>query len=136
MKKCILLTCLFIGSYINAQQLVYKPINSAFGGDNYNYNWLLNSANAQNQFKANSGFNNFKQNSAVGSFEDNLHRQLLNKLTTGLTGTGYNEGSYEPGVYNLGNLYVTIKDYYGGVNISVIDTHTGEQTNINLPNSY
>ncbi|MDH1884195.1 MULTISPECIES: curli assembly protein CsgF [Empedobacter] len=137
MKLPILLTSLlFIGSYINAQQLVYKPINSAFGGDNYNYNWLLSSANAQNQFKVDMGFNNFKQNTAVSSFEDNLHRQLLNKLTTGLTGTGYNDGGFEPGVYNLGNLYVTIKDYFGGLNISVIDTKTGEQTNINLPNSY
>ncbi len=33
-----------------SQQLVYKPVNPAFGGDTFNYQWLLSSANAQNQF--------------------------------------------------------------------------------------
>jgi len=33
-----------------AQQMVYKPMNPAFGGDGYNYQWLLSSANAQNPY--------------------------------------------------------------------------------------
>ena len=32
------------------QQLTYRPVNPAFGGDTFNYNWLLNSANSQNSF--------------------------------------------------------------------------------------
>ena len=138
MKKSMLLIC-FLTSMIavEAQQLVYKPINSSFGGDTYNYSWLLSSANSQNQFKQNNSLSGYQQSTTISSFEDNLNRQLLNKLTMGISGTGYDDGgTLEPGVYNLGSLNVTVKQYFGGLNISVIDIKTGEQTNINLPNSY
>lgn len=127
------ITCII---HVNAQQLVYKPINSNFGGDTYNYNWLLSSANAQNQFKESINYGNLQKNTAISSFEDNLNRQLLNNISMGLFGTGYDQGSMEPGVYKLGSMNVSITEYYGGLNISIIDIKTGEQTNINLPNSY
>jgi curli production assembly/transport component CsgF len=31
--------------------LVYKPRNPAFGGDTFNYQWLMSSAENQNKFK-------------------------------------------------------------------------------------
>ena len=34
---------------VRAQDFVYTPINPAFGGGYYNYSWLMNSANSQNQ---------------------------------------------------------------------------------------
>ena len=34
-----------------AQDFVYTPINSSFGGNPYNYNWLLNSATEQNRIE-------------------------------------------------------------------------------------
>ena len=36
---------------MNAQDLVYKPKNPAFGGDTFNYQWLLSSAESQNKLK-------------------------------------------------------------------------------------
>jgi hypothetical protein len=35
---------------VNAQDLVYKPRNPAFG-DTFNYQWLASSAESQNKFK-------------------------------------------------------------------------------------
>ncbi|MBS7334121.1 curli assembly protein CsgF [Faecalibacter bovis] len=137
MRTVLLLTFLCTSfSFAFSQQMVYKPINSSFGGDTYNYNWLLNSANAQNQFKVSMNYGNLNQNSPIGSFQDNLNRQLLNNISNGLFGNNYDQTTMQPGVYNLGSLNVSISEYYGGLNIVIIDIKTGEQTNINLPNSY
>ena len=50
MKKLILLLPLFFCFGVSAQQFVYKAINPAFGGDTFNYQWLMSSATSQNQF--------------------------------------------------------------------------------------
>ena len=50
MKKILTFLILLTGYFSIGQQLSYKPINPAFGGDTFNYQWLLNSANAQNSF--------------------------------------------------------------------------------------
>lgn len=137
MKWPIIILLIIVGAIpCIGQQMVYKPINSAFGGDNYNYNWLLSSANAQNQFKANTGYAGLKPNTAISGFQENLNRQLLNKISNGLFGGSYDDTKMDPGVYNLGSLNVTIAEYFGGLYINIIDILTGEQTNINLPNSY
>ena len=49
------LTLVLMGSQGWAQDFVYKPVNPAFGGDTFNYNWLLSSANAQNQYEDEGG---------------------------------------------------------------------------------
>lgn len=114
--------------------MAYKPINPALGGDYFNYSWLLNSANAQNQFDDNKT-PGFKQPTAIGSFQENLNRQLLNQISRNLFGGDLGDSNLTPGVYNMGSLNVTISEYFGGLNIGIIDMNTGEQTNINLPNT-
>ena len=48
MKSLITLVGLLISMTSFSQDLVYKPKNPAFGGDTFNYNWLLSSAESQN----------------------------------------------------------------------------------------
>ena len=50
MKTIFLLFTLMLSAYCFGQQMVYKPINPAFGGDTFNYQWLMSSAEAQNGF--------------------------------------------------------------------------------------
>lgn len=52
MKYIILF--LLITSAVNSQGFVYKPKNPAFGGDTFNYQWLLSSAESQNKLKDNA----------------------------------------------------------------------------------
>lgn len=141
MKKslfiCLFFTGLTASSY--AQQFVYRPVNPAFGGDPFNYQWLLSSASVQNKFSKSSDYD-YKQPSALESFSENLNRQILNDISRklfgldGNGGTGDGDGKMKPGVYNMGNLNIKITEYYGGLNINIIDITTGEQTNINIPN--
>lgn len=117
-----------------SQQMVYQPVNPAFGGSYLNYSWLLNSANAQNQFD-NAKNSGFRSNSAIGSFSDSLNRQILGQISRGLFGGELGSATMQPGVYNLGSMNITIAEYLGGLNIGIIDINTGEQTNINVPNN-
>ena len=67
--------------FLSAQEMVYKPVNPAFGGDTFNYQWLLSSANAQNTFEEESDFS-FGDESELDNFTESLNRQLLNKITS------------------------------------------------------
>ena len=46
------LALLLSSSQLFAQDLVYTPKNPAFGGEVFNYQWMLNSANVQNTIVA------------------------------------------------------------------------------------
>jgi len=129
----IIASIIFISlcSKIEAQQLSYQPINPAFGGNYLNYSWLLQSAEVQNPFKqtADYGYNN----SPISTFSDSVKRQVLNQLTRGLFGgeTGSGSGSgLESGTYDVGGLIITIDDTRSGSIITIIDTDTGESTQI------
>lgn len=134
MKSTLLLTfllLLFLGNNLSAQQLNYEPVNPNFGGSYLNYSWLLSSANAQNQFDNQDTTSNF-QNSALDSFSDSMKRQILNQLTRGLF-SGEDSGiGTEPGTYEIGGLVITIDDTRTGSIISIIDSQTGEYTEIIL----
>lgn len=114
-----------------AQQLNYKPVNPNFGGNYLNYSWLLSSANAQNPFDdqdSKFGMNN----SPVGGFSDSVKRQILNQLTRGLFNSDSTGSGLEPGSYEMGGLLITIDETRGGSIITIIDTDTGESTEIIL----
>lgn len=134
MKSIIILTSTFLllfGNNLSAQQLNYEPVNPNFGGSYLNYSWLLSSANAQNQFD-NQDTNSNLQNSALDSFSDSMKRQILNQLTRGLfSGEGSGIGT-EPGTYEIGGLVITIDETRTGSIISIIDSQTGEYTEIIL----
>ena len=133
MKKLLLFYLLCCSFFAGAQQLVYKPINPAFGGDTFNYQWLLSSASAQNQFDNDKDSNLFREESAIQGFQNDLDRQILNQLSRDLFGGNFGEVDMEPGIYNYGNLYIEIKEYNRGLIIQIFNTQTGEQTEILLP---
>ena len=71
-KKVLLLLLFFCGTFCWSQQIVYKPINPAFGGDTFNYQWLLNSANSQNSFEDPDANNSSRANeSELERFSEN-----------------------------------------------------------------
>lgn len=132
MKKFILLISLLQAGFLFSQQLTYKPINPAFGGDTFNYQWLLSSANAQNDFKE-EGLNRDEE-SDLKDFSSNLNRQLLNQLERSLLTNQIGDGELEPGTFSFGSLEVEVYDSLEGLVVNILDTNTGEQTQIIIPN--
>lgn len=133
-KNLILLLSLAAFTGIGAQQLVYKPINPAFGGDTFNYQWLLSSANSQNQFDdSDDKFKNGLGQGSLDSFTQSMNRQLLSQLTSKLINDKFGNGGLSPGKYLFGSLFLDVSQSSQGLVINILDTQTGEQSQIIIP---
>jgi len=123
-------------SELAAQQLVYKPINPAFGGDTFNYSWLLSSAQAQDSTKdPNEGqsTSSFQRATSLETFQQQLNSQLLSQLSRNLISNQFGEEGLDDGSYNIGSLEVNVVTGLDGVTIAIIDTNTGESTEVIIP---
>ncbi len=131
----ILLSILFvlISSHFYSQDLVYKPKNPAFGGDTFNYQWMLSSAEAQNFYK--EEIEPVKEKTELERFTENLNNQLLNQISRSLFEQQFGENGISEGVYNFGSLSVEIFPSNLGLVVFILDTTTGEQTQVIIPNN-
>lgn len=135
MKTFVILLIFVAGIFsVKSQQLVYKPVNPAFGGDTFNYQWLLSSANAQNPFDEKKDYSNLlgKMNS-LDSFTQSLNRQILSELSRKLFEDQFGNGNIQPGNYLFGSLYLQITNTNQGLLINILDTGTGDQSEIVIP---
>ncbi|HHH49914.1 MAG TPA: curli production assembly/transport component CsgF [Saprospiraceae bacterium] len=131
---CFLLFCIFTFlsfSNLQAQDFVYKPKNPAFGGDTFNYNWLLSSAQAQNLIKEPEVKDNGR--SSLDAFTKNLERQLLSNLSRQLTGAQFGENNLEDGLYQIGTFSLDVISTLDGLSITISDSSSGENTQIIIP---
>ncbi len=115
-----------------SQQLVYKPRNPNFGGDTFNYQWLLSSAEAQNTFE-DPNAQEEEEESDLERFTENLNSQLLNLVSRSLFSDQFGDGGLTPGTYTFGSLSVEIFPSDEGLVISILDVDTGEQTQVIIP---
>ena len=130
--KLIIAILLFsVPSLLFSQNLVYKAMNPFFGGDTFNYQQMLAEANAQNDFQeSNEGIN---QQSDLENFSESLNRQLLNSLSNDLFQEQFGEEGLTEGTYVFGSLAVEVTPTAGGLLVNILNTDTGEQTQIIIP---
>jgi curli production assembly/transport component CsgF len=124
----------FIGfaSQMEAQDLVYKPKNPAFGGDTFNYNWLLSSAQVQDLTAENRTKTTSSRNT-VDAFASNLNNLLLSQISRQLISDQFGEDGLQDGVYTLGNFQVDVATTLDGLTITIFDQAQGESTQIVIP---
>lgn len=134
MKKWLFLVLFAISSFTYAQQFTYKPVNPAFGGDTFNYQWLLNSATAQNGFKE-EGVSGRNRGSDLENFSSTLNRQLLSQLSRSLLTSQIGTDGLKPGTFSAGSLEVEVYETLEGLVVNILDTDTGEQTQFIVPNN-
>lgn len=117
----------------SAQQLVYEPLNPAFGGSYLNYSWLLQSATTQNDFEADQTSRFFRD--PLQDFQSSLQRQILSQLSRELIGNRFGDLDLsQPGTFELGEFNVEVIPGLGGVTIRVFNLLTGEETVVTIPN--
>lgn len=132
MLNRLFLFLLFLsGGYAFGQQLVYTPKNPNFGGNTFNYQWLLASAEAQNSFQEENPFGT--ERSELEEFQNSLNRQLLGQITRSVFDSELGDGLQE-GTFNIGNLLLEVFETSEGLIVNILDTQTGEQTQIIVPN--
>ncbi len=116
-----------------SQDMVYQPKNPAFGGDTFNYNWLLSSAQAQDLNVDTRPSRSSSQASTSEDFANSLNRLLLNQISRELITTQFGEDGLQDGVYTFGNFQLDVATTLEGLTITIFDQTQGEQTQIVIP---
>ncbi|MBQ4820509.1 curli assembly protein CsgF [Aquimarina sp. MMG016] len=114
------------------QDLVYRPKNPAFGGDTFNYQWLQGSAEAQNDF-ADQGQDR-DERSDLERFTEGLNNQLLSQISRTLFNEQFGDEGLTEGTFSFGSLFVEIFPSSEGLVINILDTNTGDQSQVIIPN--
>ncbi|PKV65481.1 curli production assembly/transport component CsgF [Polaribacter sp. Hel1_33_96] len=133
MKQTIIFIFILISSFLHSQGLVYTPISPFFGGDSYNYQQILASAVAQNDFTDEQ--TQFKAPTALENFTNSLNTRLLSALSQSLFQQELGDTNLTVGTYTFGDLVVEITPGTNGLNVNILNITTGEQTLISIPNS-
>jgi curli production assembly/transport component CsgF len=138
MKHIILLIFgIFFLAVINstAQDLVYTPKNPAFGGNTFNYQWMLSSAQAQDTYKAPSAETDPYRYSRdpAKDFAESLNRQILSRLSREIITRQFGEEALEEGSYILGDYQIDIRNAAEGIDITIVDNTTGATTTVSVP---
>lgn len=139
MKKLIVTlfsTFLLFSIHAGAQDFVYTPKNPAFGGDTFNYQWLLSSAQAQDTYKAPSETDDrysYYGSDPAQDFAESLNRQILSRLSREIVTRQFGEEALEEGTYILGDYQIDIGNAEDGINITIVDNTTGATTTVSVP---
>ncbi|WP_378186910.1 curli production assembly/transport component CsgF [Aquimarina sp. W85] len=131
--KLFYIFCLLTCSALQAQELVYKPKNPAFGGDTFNYQWMLSSAESQNKFTEDNNTGR-DERSDLDRFTENLNSQLLSQISRTLFTEQFGNEGLQEGTYTFGTLFIEIFPSGEGLVINILDTNTGDQSQVVIPN--
>ena len=135
--KTLFLVLFFVTGKTYAQDFVYTPRNPAFGGNPYNYSWLLSSAQAQNNHKEATSTSTTSSYSSstntLTNFTQSLNQQILSQLSRQIVSKQFGENGLTAGTYVLGDYQIQVGDQNNGLNITIIDNKTGSQTSVVVP---
>ncbi len=123
---------LFFTNSLTAQELVWRPTNPAFGGDTFNYQWMLSSAQAQNKLTEPVDRDRFIRD-PLADFEASFQRQILNQLSRQLMSDMFGEVGMEEGRYEFGNFIIEVTPGADGLEVRIWDTATGGESSIIVP---
>lgn len=121
---------LMAASGASAQQLIYTPINPAFGGNPFNSTQLEADANAQNSYRPNGSTT--RQQTQAQLFASELQSQLLGDLANQVAQAIFGPNAQSSGTYSFGGETVTFTRLLGQITVTITDG-TGAQTVITLP---
>lgn len=140
MKTLYTILILFLlslaGNQVKAQDFVFTFTNPAFGGNPYNYSWLMESADKQNKYKGEEEADSDDlSDDPLTSFQTDLGYSIIGSLTDKIDQEiiGSNN-SLTPGQYEVGNYNIRITERGSGLNVSITDQLTGNSTTMFIPN--
>ncbi|MHA6194992.1 curli assembly protein CsgF [Pseudomonas wadenswilerensis] len=126
-RACLLLAGLGGCALVQATELVYTPVNPAFGGNPLNGTWLLNNAQSQNDYddpdlKARVTPTG---TTALERFTSQLQSRFLGQLLDNISNGG-------TGTLSTDAFIVDVTDDSGALTIVVTDRATGEISEIQV----
>lgn len=123
---------------VQADELVYTPINPSFGGSALNGSWMLNQAQAQDTTEDPNATRSRNDLSDLDQFNNLLQRSILSRLSSAITGSIVGDGGeLMPGTIETTDFNIEIVDLGGGIlRITTTDKVTGESTSFEVNTSY
>ena len=121
---------------MQAQDFSYTPKNPAFGGNTFNYNWLLNGAQAQNGFEDPDAVTRDRRTrDPLEDFKNSLNRQILSQISRRVIGEQFGTGGdIQEGTFTVGDFTIDVSQSINGLLITIIDLTSGNQSVIEVPN--
>lgn len=118
----------------NATELVYQPVNPHFGGNPLAGNFLLNSAQAQNDYDDPDSRDLANSRSDLSYFSDLLERSILSRIASNMSSELFGpDGELVPGSLETENFAIEIIDLGNGVlEIITTDKTTGDTTSFQM----
>lgn len=119
-----------------ASQIIYTPVNPAFGGNPFNGAVLLDKAQAQNKYTdpdlAAGALD--AQTTPLQDFNNTLQRSILSRVaataSSQIIGT---DGTLHPGTVETSDFSISVTDIGGGLlKITTTDKATGAQTSFQV----
>ena len=134
-KVFLLLAGLLFAGRAEAQQFVFEFKNPAFGGSYLNYSWLLQSAEAQKEYKEKSTSSSSFNRDPLADFQQSLQRQILSALSRELISDRFRDLDLtKEGRYDLGDYIINIVPGLTGVDVTIFNVLTGAETTVTIPN--
>ncbi|MCG7538890.1 MULTISPECIES: curli assembly protein CsgF [Pseudoalteromonas] len=119
---------------VTATELVYKPINPAFGGNPLNANMLLSKAQSQNKHRAPIIEKTYDE-----KFQESLERTYLNRLVREITDVAFGDdikdsifdqdATFMSGDYQI-QVITSTSDT---ITVRITNTASGEETILEVP---
>ncbi len=139
MTRALLLTgSLFLGLLLipsgpaNGQDLVYEPVNPAFGGSGVNTQFLFQSANNQNPYGGGQDFG-FRDD-PLQNFQRRLQRQVLDQISRQVIEQRFGDIDLtQEGTFDFDQFTVDVTPGPSGISIRVFNKQTGESSTIEVP---
>lgn len=122
-----------------ATELVYTPVNPAFGGNPLNGNFLLNSAQLQDDYKDPATKDLANDQSDLEQFNDLLQRTVLNRVASAATRDiiDATTGELLPGTLETTDFIIDIVAVPNTNNLQITTTDkvTGQTTTFQISNN-
>ncbi|SDG09569.1 curli production assembly/transport component CsgF [Limimonas halophila] len=122
------LAALLIAGSAGASPLTYRPINPSFGGNPFNSDHLLATAQQQKQFEESR--RSF-QRDPIADFTADLERRLLSEVARDITGAIFGENPQDSGQFEVGGTTINFERIGDEVLINLTDG--ASETSITLP---
>lgn len=126
----LVLGCCATATPAFAQDLVHEPISPTFGGNPFNSNHILGTANAQNNTTDPDAFDNSTQSSI---FARQLESRLLSALSSQIVDAIFGENPQEQGTITFGGQTIEFFRSLDEVTLLIRDDNSGEETRIVIP---
>lgn len=133
---------LMLAQQASASELVYQPINPAFGGNPFNGPFLIETATLQNGHEPND-----KRTTASGlgsglagtsdqqQFVRILQSRLLSDMASKVADAIFGESAQDSGEFRYGSQVVSFSRGLDTISIDIFNETTGERTQISVPSA-